>query len=139
MSLSEARGREIVYERSQRRCEVCQRPADSVHHRMKQGRPWDPANLLSLCGDGTRFCHGWIEAHPQDAMLLGLWLPRGVDYHLYPAYLHPTMWWRAWWLPDDTGCWTYADHPPDDHPDTPARLRAIQRLTDDRQIHTPVR
>lgn len=126
---SEAVGRAIVYERSQRRCEVCTRPAESVHHRMKDGRPWDPANLLSLCGDGTRRCHAWIEQHPRHAMLLGLWIPRGATYLNIPAYLSPAMWWRAWWIPDNDGCWTYADQPPADHPDTPARLEAIAALT----------
>ena len=105
---SEQAGRAIVYARSQGRCEVCGNySAQSYHHRMKQGRPWNPANGLHVCGDGTRGCHGWIEAHPNHARALNLWLPRGADSTLWPAWLHPTMWWRGWWLPDDDGCWTW--------------------------------
>lgn len=106
--MSEQTARAVVYARSQGRCEVCAGySADSVHHRMKEGRPWEPANLLHVCGDGTRGCHGWIEAHPTHARALGLWLPRGVDYTAWPAWLHPTMWWRGWWVPDNTGCWEW--------------------------------
>lgn len=129
VAASETRGRAIVYERAHGRCEVCARPADSVHHRMKEGRPWDPANLLSLCGDGVRYCHGWIEANPTYAMLLGLWLPRGTDYRLFPAYVRPALFWRGWWHLDNDGCWTWAGDPPEDHPDTDARAHAVRMLT----------
>lgn len=127
---SEAKGRAIVYERSQGRCEVCQRPADTFHHRVKhgQGGTWDPANGLHLCGDGTRFCHGWIEANPAHAMTLGLWLPHGSDPAAWPAYLRPTMWPRGWWRPDNDGCWGFA-HPPegyDTRPEVAAAIAALQ-------------
>jgi hypothetical protein len=134
VSLSETAGRAIVYERSQRRCEVCGRPAASVHHRMKEGRPWDPANLLSLCGDGVAYCHGWIEAHPTHAQALGLWLPRGADYTAWPAWLHPTMWWRGWWFLDNDGCWRW-DPARSLHPSPPADVTAaIRALVLDRRI-----
>ena len=133
---SEQAGRAIVYARSQRRCEVCQRPAESVHHRMKAGRPWDPANLLSLCGDGVARCHGWLENHPTHAIALGLWLPRGADPTIWPAWLHPTMWTRGWWQPDNDGCWTW-DAARNTHDNPPADVTAaIRAITIARRIVT---
>jgi hypothetical protein len=135
---SEQAGRAIVYARSQRRCEVCGRAATSVHHRMKAGRPWDPANLLSLCGDGVAFCHGWIEAHPTHAMNLGLWLPRGADPLAWSAWLHPTMWTRGWWYLDNDGCWA-SDLDRNVHPDPPAAVRAaIAAISAARGITVPL-
>lgn len=127
MPWSEAQGRAVVYERSMRRCEVCGRAADSVHHRNKQGRVWSPGNLLSLCGDGTRFCHGWIEAHPRHAMALGLWVPRAVDPLTVPIYARPAMFRRAWWWASDDGMWEWLDdeHPPEDTD----RATAVAALT----------
>jgi hypothetical protein len=29
-----------------------------------QGGKWTPTNIVYLCGDGTRGCHGWAEANP---------------------------------------------------------------------------
>jgi hypothetical protein len=126
---SEQRGRAIVYERSQRTCEVCGRPAHTVHHRVKrgQGGTWDPANLLSVCGDGTRFCHGWIEANPAHAMTLGLWVRSGTDPSTVPAYLHPHSWWRAWWYAESDGCWKWTDLL--DGNETPEVQAAIRALT----------
>lgn len=75
MTWSEQAGRAYVYARSQGRCEVCGiHGAHTFHHRLKkgQGGTWAPSNGLHVCGDGTRFCHGWIEANPAHAMLLGL-------------------------------------------------------------------
>lgn len=132
MTWTEAAGRSIVYARSQGRCEVCTRPAHSVHHRVKrgQGGTWDPTNLLHVCGDGTRYCHGWVEANPAHAVALGLWVRTGDDPARVPAYLHPTTLWRAWWFADDEGCWTWADDtPPPAHPLTPARLDAVRAIT----------
>lgn len=128
--MTETAARLLVNARSAGACEVCGRPADSIHHRNKQGRVWTPENLLALCGDGTRYCHGWIEAHPTDAMLLGLWVPRSIDPATVPAYVKPAQFLRAWWTLDSLGCFTFVDTtPPPDHPDTPARLRAIRSLT----------
>lgn len=130
MTWTEQRGRAIVYERSQRRCEVCGRAADSVHHRNKQGRIWSPGNLLSLCGDGVRFCHGWIEAHPRHAMALGLWVPRHADPLQVPMYVRPAMFLRGWWYADDEGMWTWLD---DEAPATDVdRAAAVAALTDSR-------
>ena len=131
---SEQAARLIVYARSQGRCEVCTRPADSVHHRNKQGRLWDPSNLLHLCGDGTRWCHAWIEQNPTHAIALGLWVPRHLPPETVPAYCHPTMFWRSWWMLDDDGCWVWAGDPPPDHPATPARQAAVLSLTTTRNL-----
>lgn len=115
MTWTEGKGREIVYARSLRRCEVCGRPAASVHHRNKQGRIWNPANLLSTCGDGVAWCHGWVEAHPEYAMALGLWVPREIDPAGRPVYCRPALFDWGWWLPLDDGCWRMVDTPDHDH------------------------
>lgn len=133
--MNETSARALIAQRSAGACEVCGRPADSIHHRNKQGRLWTPGNLLALCGDGTRYCHGWIEAHPQYAMLLGLWVPRSQDPLTVPAYVKPAQLLRAWWWLDDLGCFTFADTtPPEDHPETPARLRAVASLSAARDL-----
>lgn len=135
--MNETQARAIVYARSMRRCEVCGREAASVHHRNKQGRLWEPANLLSLCGDGTRFCHGWIEAHPTYAMALGLWVPREVNPAAVPAYVKPAQFHRDWWWLDGDGCWTWCwersmhDSPPAEV------LAAIEALAADRLPERP--
>ena len=134
--MTEQAGRAIVYARSQGRCELCGRAADTFHHRVKrsQGGTWDPANGLHVCGDGTRYCHGWIEAHPAHAMALGLWLPRGTNPAAWPAWLRPTMWWRGWWYADNDGCWTW-DASRSLHPTPPEEVTAAYRaLVIDRAI-----
>lgn len=63
--------RQAAIARAAGRCQarlVCDgAPADSVHHRLPQGRggPHEGWNLLAVCGDGTRGCHGHIEHHPE--------------------------------------------------------------------------
>lgn len=76
---TEAAGRRIVKERCGGRCERCGRSGYTVHHRRKksQGGGWDASNLLALCGSGTTFCHGWVEANPAAAHEDGLWLFHG--------------------------------------------------------------
>lgn len=52
------------------RCERCgSSEQGSMQHIVKrsQGGGWTPSNIVRLCGDGTRGCHGWAEANPRDA------------------------------------------------------------------------
>ena len=46
------------------RCVICGDPAQSAHHIVRKAQGGDdvPANLASVCGHGTRGCHGLIEA-----------------------------------------------------------------------------
>lgn len=107
--ISEKTARAIVSERSYGWCEiaidnVCTGSLQSIHHRGKrsQGGSWAPSNLLAACGDGTRGCHGWVEANPAKANALGLWLFAGQQPQETPVYMR----WngtRSWWLLDDHG------------------------------------
>jgi hypothetical protein len=107
VSFPEAKCREIVATRSGGKCEVaiagvCRGVAESMHHRRKEGRLWNPANVLHACGDGVRGCHGWIESHPKDANEKGLWLFAGEA----PAETSVHMRWEnqmCWFLLDDEG------------------------------------
>lgn len=91
--------REAVYARSGDRCEVGVTPecrlrrgqfdamtGRSLHHRRPRRMGGtravdvhDPANLLAVCGNGTRGCHGWIEANRQAALENGWLLASGAD------------------------------------------------------------
>lgn len=44
-----------------------------MHHRLKRGQGglWEPQNIVALCGDGVRGCHGWCEANPTKGWELG--------------------------------------------------------------------
>ncbi len=59
--------RKAIYNRDQGRCRRCGKRGESIHHRRKRrsANPHRPSNLVLLCGDGTRGCHGWIEANPK--------------------------------------------------------------------------
>lgn len=69
--------RRRVLARDGYRCRRCGQPAESVHHRLPRSRGGDdsPINLVSLCGDGTRGCHGMVEAHPEWARMEGWTVP----------------------------------------------------------------
>jgi len=103
----EAKARGIVRTRSGGKCEVaragvCLGEAHSMHHRRKEGRLWNPANILHTCGDGTRGCHGWIESHPTLANEEGLWLFAGEK----PETTSCHMRWEnlmSWFTLDDEG------------------------------------
>ena len=108
-AMSQAKARAIVAVRSGDGCEVgipgiCAGYAQSVHHRRKRsaGGLWAPSNLLATCGDGTRGCHGWIEAHPKDAHLAGWWLRTGDGApETVPLRMHANAMGRWWQLADD--------------------------------------
>ncbi|WP_432420793.1 HNH endonuclease [Nocardia farcinica] len=84
---AEEHGREIVATRSGGRCERCGQFGTTVHHRRKrsQGGRWDASNLLALCGDGVRGCHGWAEANPSAAHEAGYWLRHGEQSTATPV------------------------------------------------------
>lgn len=57
-------------------CELCGSIDISIHHIYPRGQGGDDVweNLVPLCGDGTRGCHGGVEA--------------GRDVHCYPLGLY---------------------------------------------------
>jgi len=77
--------RALVVDRDRGRCLRCGGPGGNVHHRTARGmgggsdRAHSPANLIVLCGSGTTGCHGWVEAHPRAAIILGYRVPRWLD------------------------------------------------------------
>ncbi|QDM55958.1 HNH endonuclease [Gordonia phage Trax] len=100
-STNEKECRRIVYERSEGVCEICcMAPAQSVHHRRKRshGGPWTAANCIHICGDGTRGCHGWIEANPKKAHDRGYWVWSWEDERAMPILL-----WGDWVLLQEDG------------------------------------
>lgn len=46
-------------------CRSCGAPGESFHHVVAKSLRGDdlPANIIPLCGDGTRGCHGALETH----------------------------------------------------------------------------
>lgn len=46
-----------------KRCRICPQPAESLHHLVGRDLGGDDAirNLVELCGDGTRGCHGMVQ------------------------------------------------------------------------------
>lgn len=67
--------RDVVWR--DRICLMCGGHAQSGHHVLRKGSPYHgddmPENIVPLCGDGTRGCHGLIEANDKTARkLLGI-------------------------------------------------------------------
>lgn len=60
MNEKDCRG--IVKIRSDGWCEICgEQRAETMHHRLtRKFGPWSPSNIVHLCGDGTRGCHGRV-------------------------------------------------------------------------------
>lgn len=85
--------------------EICLGTQHTVHHRRKRryaDTRWVVSNLLAVCGDGTRGCHGHIEANPNWSSQHGLWLWEFEDPRAQPVHMR----WanqRSWWLLDDEG------------------------------------
>lgn len=74
--------RQLVIDRSDRRCMRCRRPGEVVHHRRprKRGgtrRPEinSPENLVWIC----RACHDWIESRRALAYRTGWLVKEGID------------------------------------------------------------
>ena len=135
--------RAAVYTAGLDRCAGCGRPADSAQHRRARGMGGTtdvtighPANGVPLCGGqlaGVRGCHGWAEANPVDAELLGWRLPPGAPALGTPWFCLPWRSWRAWVEDDDgTPLVAYVDEAdldrPGDRGDALIRFRAARRL-----------
>lgn len=83
--------REQVYARDHRLCRRCGKQGDSIQHRIPRGMGGskDPrinslSNLVMLCGDGTRGCHGYVESHRDEAYSTGWLVHRFEDPELVP-------------------------------------------------------
>ena len=46
------------------------------------------ANVLVVCGDGVRACHGYVESHRAVAYRRGALVPRGLEPASHPLVLH---------------------------------------------------
>lgn len=99
-----------IHQRDGGRCARDGKPAESVHHRI-HGDLSDnrTSNRLSTCGDGTRGCHGWIEAHPGAAMAMGWTVSRFAPAGQRPDTAAARVWMnfapqgQGWYLLDDEG------------------------------------
>lgn len=91
--------REAVFRRDGDRCVRCgmfvRTWGASIQHRKPRGMGGtkDPsinsaANLIVLCGDGVRGCHGWVESHRDEAHAAGWSLPWWED----PTAVPVTYW-----------------------------------------------
>ena len=65
-----------------------------MHHRKKRGQGglWEPQNVVAVCGDGTRGCHGWIESHPDRASAIGFHVRPWFDPAEVPILYRLTYW-----------------------------------------------
>lgn len=77
-----------------RTCVVCGGMGETLHHVNKHPRDDVKGNLVMVCGDGTRGCHGRLEAH-DPAAKASLW--RHVQAHR-PDVIRYCAWRRgeAW-------------------------------------------
>lgn len=88
--MNEKRCRELVFHRAAGLCERCGRQGNTFHHRKNRsgGGGWDCANIVYLCGDGTRGCHGWVTTHPAEASKEGFHVKPWEDPQEIPILLH---------------------------------------------------
>lgn len=99
------RQKQRAYERDNGGCVVCDRPAESTHHRQGRSGP-DPhrlANLLTVCGDGVRGHHGEIHANPAAAYAYGRMVPR---LGIRTPEETPVLTHHGWVLLDNDGGYT---------------------------------
>lgn len=125
--------RQIIYEAGDHRCIGCGRTNITTQHRRARGMGGTsnedishPANGLPLCGDGVRGCHGWAEANPTAAALLGWRLAPGQPALSTPFWSR--LWgWRAWVMVDGLPHTQLLD-PDQDLDRLPERLAALDLL-----------
>lgn len=98
--------RAAIYEAGNGRCIGCGGTDLSAQHRHARGMGGtsaaaisSPANGLPLCGDGIRGSHGWAEANPEWAELLGWRLAPGADPEDAPFWTR--FGWRRWVIEAD--------------------------------------
>lgn len=106
--------RQLVQARFGNRCARCGHDGASIQHRKPRrlGGTSDPAinapsNLLWVCGDGVRGCHGHMESYRTEAHNHG-WLLHNNDD---PLRVPVSLWDGRRVLLDDEGGWEYADEP----------------------------
>lgn len=117
--------RAAILEAGGGRCVGCGRPDPETQHRRARGMGGtsdaavgQAVNGVPLCGPNPRGCHGWAEAHPLTAELLG-WRARDASAPWWSRYG-----WRRWVLVDGTPLVEYVD---DAELDQPAdRGRALE-------------
>lgn len=107
---------QLVDVRDESRCTRCGRwlpgtPA-SRHHRKRRSQAnknevHSPANLIDLCGTGTTGCHGWVHAHPKEAVESGWLIHANDDPTTTPVVSHA----HGVILLDDRGGWTPVGEP----------------------------
>jgi 5-methylcytosine-specific restriction endonuclease McrA len=85
-----------VLQRSRGLCERCGRAGESDHHRKNrsQGGRWSLDNIVRLCGDGTRGCHGWVTSHPEAASLEGYHVKPWENPAFIPVLIQRKQWVR---------------------------------------------
>jgi hypothetical protein len=65
-----------------------------MHHRLKRGQGglWEPQNIVALCGDGVRGCHGWCEANPRAGHEIGFCVKPWEDPAEMPILYRLSQW-----------------------------------------------
>lgn len=111
------RQRQAIYERDGA-CLGCGQSRDwTVQHRVARGMGGTRTKMTTthgiyLCGSGTTGCHGWTEAHPDQARILGWRVDRDIDPATVPVWRHNVAMGHCWaWLteePDGTALWGMA-------------------------------
>jgi 5-methylcytosine-specific restriction protein A len=101
--------RELVRLRFFGKCCRCGRDGETIQHRIPRGmggthdpRVNRPSNLLWVCGDGTRKCHGHMESRRVEAREKG-WLVTRTDD---PREVPVVLWDGRRVLLDDEGEWS---------------------------------